>query len=175
MSVSALLPLAMQLGLPIVVRVLSGRIGSVNGQLVGTVLDAIATRVGTTVDKLDEVAETMPAEVGAAMREVEGIAPEMVEVYDRGLQGQFALLMAEREDPVWMRAWRPLGMYVIGFLWLWAIVLLHGLNAIFKIALPPVDLGILFQLSALYLGLYMGGHTVKDFVARKWGVKEVLK
>ena len=63
-----------------------------------------------------------------------------------------------------MRAWRPLGMYLIGFLWLWNVVLLHVANAIWKIALPPVEFAVLLQISAIYMGLYMGGHTVKATV-----------
>ncbi|MGB2200387.1 MAG: 3TM-type holin [Pseudooceanicola atlanticus] len=166
---SALITLAVQHGFPILERILGGRIGTANAELVGDVLNSIARRAGTSVEDLEAVAESMPETVANAMREVEIETPQMIELYTRGLEGQFDLLMAETEDPAWMRAWRPLGMYVIGFLWLWSIVILHALNAIFRIALPPTDLWMLFQLTALYLTLYMGGHTFKDFAARKWG------
>jgi hypothetical protein len=62
-------------------------------------------------------------------------------------------------------------MYMIGLLWLWNVIVLHSLNAIFKISLPQIDLVILLQLSGLYMGLYMGGHTLKDFFKQKWGAR----
>ena len=83
---------------------------------------------------------------------------------------QLATLAAEQDEPLWARMWRPGGMYLIGFLWLWNAVILHVANAIFKIALPPMPWDILMGLSSLYFALYMGGHTVKDLVG-KWVAK----
>lgn len=165
----ALINLAIEVGAPIVRKVLEGRIGKANAQFGSDVVAAIAERTGVSVDTLPFLAEEDPDVVREAIRNVEASAPEMLEVYERGVERQFELLQAERADPVWMRAWRPMGMYVIGFLWLYAIVLLHVANAVWKIALPPPDLGILFQLTAVYAGLYMGGHTVKDIASKRWG------
>jgi hypothetical protein len=58
-------------------------------------------------------------------------------------------------------------MYLIGLLWIWNVIVLHVLNASLKIALPPMPFEQLMQLSGLYFGLYMGGHTIKDMVG-KW-------
>ncbi|WP_158971970.1 hypothetical protein [Chachezhania sediminis] len=168
---SALVTLAAQAGAPLVERVLANRIGQGNAALVGQVLQSVAQNAGTTPDQLEMLAETRPEELGKAMVRAEAEAPELIELHETALKGQFALLQAEKTDPVWMRAWRPLSMYLVGFLWLWSIVVLHVLNAIFKIALPQPDLVTLFQLTAVWLGLYMGGHTVKDFVSVKWGGK----
>jgi hypothetical protein len=46
------------------------------------------------------------------------------------------------------------------------VMLLHVANAIWKIALPPMPWDQLIYFSGLYMGLYMGGHTVKDVVAK---------
>ena len=86
-------------------------------------------------------------------------------------QQAIELQKAEMAEPWWAWAWRPGGMWLVGFLWLWSVVILHVLNAIFRIALPQPDLTILVTLSGLYMGLYMGGHTLKDFFQKKWGGK----
>ncbi|WP_121064704.1 3TM-type holin [Chachezhania antarctica] len=170
---SALVTLAAQAGAPLVERILANRIGQGNASLVGEVLQRVAQNAGTTPDQLPALAETRPEDLGKAMAQAEAEAPELIELHETALKGQFALLQAEKSDPVWMRAWRPLSMYLVGFLWLWSIVALHVLNAIFKIALPQPDLATLFQLTAVWLGLYMGGHTVKDIAFQKWGGKGV--
>ena len=78
-------------------------------------------------------------------------------------------LRDQAKGPWFGWAWRPAGMWGVGFLWLWAIVILHLLNAIMKWAIPQPDLTVLLSLTGLYCTLYMGGHTFKDFVAKKWG------
>jgi hypothetical protein len=55
-------------------------------------------------------------------------------------------------------------MWLLAFLWMWNIVILHVANAIWKIALPPTDFTVLLGLTSVYMALYMGGHTLKDFV-----------
>ena len=167
---TALIALAAQVGLPIIEKVLNKKLGDQNGALAASVIKAIADRAGTPLDDLPNMAEKTPGRVIEAMRQVEAAAPEMLAAYDRDLQLQLAALAAEQDDPAWMRAWRPAGMYLLGFLWLWNAVLLHVGNAIWKIALPPMPFDQLIQLSGLYMGLYMGGHTVKDVIA-KWVAK----
>ena len=101
------------------------------------------------------------------MANVEVDLPDRLEAYDRDMQLQLATLAAEQDEPLWARAWRPGGMYLIQFLLLWNAILLHVLNAVFRIALPPMPWDILLGIAGLYFGLYMGGHTVKEIVG-KW-------
>jgi len=157
---SVLGAIALQAGLPIVEKLLSKRIGDGGGRLAAQVIQTIAARAGTTPAEIDAYAESTPGRVIDAMREVERAAPEMIAAYDRDLQLQLAALAAEQDDPVWMRAWRPGWMYLLGFLWLWNLVLLHVANAALRIALPPLATTDLLALTALFLSLYMGGHTV---------------
>lgn len=159
--------MALKAGLPFVDKLLRGKLGDKDGQLVGQVVNAIAVRAGFPSEELDAMAETMPGRVIEAMRAVEASTPDMLAAYDRDLQLQLATLAADQDEPLWMRAWRPGGMYLIGFLWLWNSVLLHVANAIWKIALPPMPFTDLIQLSGLFMGLYMGGHTIKDVIG-KW-------
>jgi hypothetical protein len=165
-----LIALALQSGFPYLEKMLTKKIGDQDGLLATSVIRAIATRVGTDPEGLPKAMEEMPGGVIAAMREVEKSAPDMIAAYDRDLQLQLATLAAEQDEPVWMRAWRPAGMYLLGFLWLWNSVVLHVANAIWKTALPPMPFSDLIQLSSLYMALYMGGHTVKD-VVKTWVAK----
>lgn len=168
---SILLGLAAQAALPMLKGILAQKLGDSGGRLAGEVVDAIAARADVPdAAALEEMATTTPGRVIEAMREVERDVPEKFNLLLRETEGRLALLEAEQQEGGWRSAWRPAGMYVIGFLWLWNLVLLHILNAIFKIALPPADTGTLIQISTLYMGLYMGGHTVKD-LAEKWKAK----
>lgn len=168
MSLLAILaPLALQAGLPILEKILSQRIGDAGGQLATEAIRAIADRLHVAPEALADEVETRPGAVIDVMREVERMTPEMVALYAADAQLQLAALQADQDEPGWVRAWRPLGMYFIMFLWLWNSVLLHSANAIWKIALPVIPWDVLMGLSALYFSLYMGGHTVKDVVA-KW-------
>lgn len=164
---SALATLALSAGMPIIERILAKKLGDANGVLATTVIRAVAERAGATADTIDTLATENPGRVIDALREVERASPEILAAYDRDLQLQLATLAAEQDEAPWVRAWRPAGMYLLGFLWLWNIVLLHVANAIFRTALPPMPFDNLIQLSGLYMGLYMGGHTVKD-LASKW-------
>jgi hypothetical protein len=90
--------------------------------------------------------------------------PDLLALHDATMARQMDLLKAEMRGPWWGWAWRPLTMWLLAFLWLWNVVILHVANAIWRIALPVTDLGLLFSLTAVYMALYMGGHTVKDWV-----------
>lgn len=160
---AAILSIAGQIGAPLIRQVLSSRIGARNTELATSVIDAVARRAGVSVGDLDQLAEADPPRVVDAVRETEAMMPEMVALYAQGLEGQFALLQAETKGPWWGWAWRPFMMWLLAFLWLWNIVILHLANAIWKIALPPTDAATLLGLTSVYMALYMGGHTLKDF------------
>lgn len=164
-----LIALATQIGAPMIRAALERRFGA-DGQLAGEVVNSIARRAGVNSNELSALAESEPRTVIDAMRAVEIEAPELIRLYLAEAEAASALAQSEQTDPAWMRAWRPGGMYLIGFLWLWNVVILHTANAIWKVALPPIPFEQLIQLSGLYFGLYMGGHTIKD-LAGKWATK----
>lgn len=168
---SALIALAAEIGAPLVRDILAKKIGAGNARLATDVLGLVAEKVGIAPADLEARALSDPDLVKSAIAQVEAMTPEIVSLYTAGLEGQYALQKAEMSEPIWTWAWRPLGMYGFGFLWIWNIVLLHVANAFFKIALPQTDLWLLFQLNSVYMALYMGGHTFKDFVAAKWAAK----
>lgn len=157
---SAIAGLALNAGLPIVEAILSRRLGDAGGKLASDVIRTIAGRLGVEPDGIEAVAGDKPGAVIDVMREVERSAPELLAAYDRDLQLQLATLAAEQDEPTWHKAWRPGWMYLLGFLWLWNLVLLHIANAVWKIALPPLPTTDLLALTGMFLALYMGGHTV---------------
>jgi hypothetical protein len=167
---SALATIALNAGFPLIRTVLQRKLGDQGGSLAADVLDQIATRAGVKREELDALAEDNQGRIIDAMRAVEPMTPELIALYTAGLEGQFALLQAEAAEGGWKAAWRPLLMYFNIFLWLWQAVLLHVANAIWKIALPPMPWEQLIYFTGISMGLYMGGHTVKDVVA-KWVAK----
>jgi hypothetical protein len=169
----ALIAIAARIGAPLVESILARRLGTENARLGADVIRRIAEHAGVAPEPaaLEDLAAREPARVEAAIRAVEPMAPEMIALYAAGLEHQFALARAESAEPFLAWAWRPAAMWGFGALWFWNIVIVHVANAYWKIALPVTDLSLLFQLNAVYMGLYMGGHTVKDFVATRWGDK----
>jgi len=164
MSAGALTGLAVQIGVPLIHSVLERRIGASNARLATDVITAVAGRAGVAPSEIDRLAEAEPPRVIAALQEVERAMPEMLALHEATMARQMDLLKAEMRGPWWGWAWRPLTMWLLAFLWLWNVVILHVANAIWRIALPVTDLGLLFSLTAVYMALYMGGHTVKDWV-----------
>lgn len=151
--------MALKAGMPVIEKLLTRKLGDAKGKLAAEVLGRIAGEARVEPHQLDELAAAEPGKILDAMRKVNAQAPDVLAIY--------AALQAEGG---WKSAWRPAGMYMLGFLWIWNVVLLHVANAVWKTALPPVPFEQLIQLSGLYMALYMGGHTVKD-IAAKWGAK----
>jgi hypothetical protein len=162
-----LIALAIQAGFPLVTSALQRKLGDRNGTLAADVLGSIAGRIGVKPEEVEKLVGENPDRVIDAMREVERMTPELIALYTKGLESQFATIEAEMAEGGWKSAWRPGGMWLILFLWFYQIVGLHIANAVFKIALPPAPWENLITFTGLYMGLYMGGHTLKDMVG-KW-------
>lgn len=157
--VPILIDIAASAGLPIVRQILEGKIGKQNTALVEDVVTRVAKHAGVEVDDL-EVAAT--PEIERALIAVEAEAPELLSLYMAGLEGQFALLGAEQKEGGLASAWRWGWMYLLGFFWLWAIVLVPVVNAVSGSAIKTVEMPILLNLTSWFIALYMGGHTVKE-------------
>ena len=77
------------------------------------------------------------------------------------------LMTAEMDKGgTWTWAWRPATMWILIGLWIWSLVAVPIANAIAGAALP-LFLAELTWLTMAYMGLYMGGHTVKEGI-EKW-------
>jgi hypothetical protein len=153
---------ASKVGATLVKNVLEGRLGASVGQaggdLAGTVIDTIAEKAGVAPEKLPDLPEK---DLGAAIRETEAIAPELIQLWQAGLAGQFALLQAEQNEAWFQSAWRWGWMYLLAFFWTWRIIILPVINAGSEAAIEAIDLAVLLTLTTWFISLYMGGHTVK--------------
>lgn len=165
----ALIAIAQAVGAPLVERVLAGRIGDTGSRLVMDTVGAIAREMGISPEQVDRIATDgdvdRQIELQEAISAVERGMPDLLTLYSAELDAKMKIFEQEAKGPWWTWAWRPAGMWGLGFLWLYNVALLHWANAFWKIALPAVDFAVLLQISALYMSLYMGGHTVKSVVA----------
>lgn len=170
MAKNGLSEILLKVGAPFLKSAIEGALPPPLDKIGGKAVEVLAESLGTEPSEaaIVERYEADPAQAGQVIAAIEA-NPEAILAGVLQQRETNALLLAEQKEHWFAWAWRPAGMWGLGVLWFWNIIALHALNAIFKIALPPTDPWVLFQLSALYMGLYMGGHTVKDFVATKWG------
>jgi hypothetical protein len=73
------------------------------------------------------------------------------------------LMLAELEKgDTWTWSWRPATVWLVGFFWLWSLVLAPLVNAAIGAAIPIFSLE-LATLTAVYMGLYLDfqGHRIR--------------
>lgn len=150
-----LIGVATKIGAPIVKSVLERHVGGKAGQIGGAVIDAIAGRAGVDPVDLPDVPQKRLEE---AVRETEA---EMIPLWTQGLTGQFALLQAEQAEAWYQSAWRWGWMYLLALFWTFYILVFPILAAA-GFVVERVEAAILLTLTTWFIGLYMGGHTVKS-------------
>lgn len=148
------------------VPVLAGLVSSsspVAGQVVKTVAEALG--VEPTEAAIAEKHAADPEGTEETIRQVEANAPEIwayLSEANQLMQAGFA--RAEKSEPWFAWAWRPVWMWLLGILWVWRIIVV-GLSGIDG----AISIAELIQLTLIIAGFYMGGHTVKDVIARFTG------
>ena len=149
-----------KIGAPVIKSILTGSLGPVGGELAGQVIDRIAAKVGQPPDDIILAPEN---EIHDAIRQVEAETPELLALWQRGVEGQHALLLAETREGFWQSFWRWGWMYLLAFFWLWRIVILPVTNRLIPPpAIEAIDLAILMTLTSWFIALYMGGDTLKE-------------
>lgn len=148
---------AARIGAPIIKQVLQNHVGSVEGSLAAAVVDEVAQRIGVPVNQLHQVEED---DLGLAVRGVESNMPQIIALWQKGLEGQFAMAEADSNAGGLAAAWRWGWMYLLGFFWVCAF-LIFPLSKSLGVELDPIDVGTLMTLTGWFISLYMGGHTVK--------------
>lgn len=164
---SILIDVAARVGAPIVKSLLEKHVGGTAGEIGGMVIDAIAGKAGVPPDDLRSVPTK---DLEAAVAATEADAPQLVAAWVEQQRETNKLMLAEMSKgrPWWMWAWRPAWMWFLGFLFLFRLVLVPVTDAIVGSSIAAtVDLSTMMTLTAWFMGLYMGGHTVKDALA-KW-------
>lgn len=150
--------IAAKVGAKLVGKAVGGAFGPAGGELAETVIDTIAGRLGVPAEDIPAQPEDKLAQ---AVRETERAdMPELLALWGKGLEGQFALLQAESKEGVLQSAWRWGWMYLLGLYWTHTILLVPVLRAN-GIDIEGVDVAVLLTLTTWFISLYMGGHTVK--------------
>jgi len=156
-----LIGVAAKVGATMVKTVLEGKLGSsiggAAGDLAGTVIDTIASKAGVQPAELPNV----PAkELEQAVVATEAMTPELIALWQAGVEGQFALLQAEQSEAWYQSAWRWGWMYLLAIYWT-AYILVFPALAAAGIDVERIDVAVLLTLTTWFISLYMGGHTVK--------------
>ncbi|WP_157928842.1 3TM-type holin [Pararhizobium haloflavum] len=159
---SMLIEVAAKVGAPIVRQLLETRVGGMAGEMGGMIIDTIAKKAGVAPDDLPSLpAEDLEIAVAAAEAET----PQLVAAWVEQQREANRLMLAElgRSESWWTWAWRPAWMWFLGFLFLFRLVLVPTLDAaIGSDIAADIDLSTMMTLTAWFMGLYMGGHTVKQ-------------
>lgn len=148
--------------------------GRVAGDLAGTVIDTIARKTGTEPARLPDLARSEPQVFEAAVQETEAEMPQLIALWQAGLEGQFALLQAETKEGGLKSFWRYGWMYLLAVFWIWRIMVQPIANVFMPIPVEAVEVGVLLTLTSWFIALYMGGHTLKELgksaadAARGW-------
>ncbi|MBC2858746.1 hypothetical protein [Stappia sp. 28M-7] len=162
--VSLIAGVATKLGADLIGRVLGQRFGEAGKHLAGVIVGEVAGALGVEVETLPSVPEE---KLAGAVADVEARMPEIIALWSRGLDGQFALLAAEQAQGGWPSAWRWGWMYLLGFMWTVRLLVVPIVDAITGADIAAgMDMGVLMTLTSWFLALYMGGHTLKELGAR---------
>lgn len=161
---SILLGAASDLTVPVIKKILGDKIGGAGSEIAGKVIDIIAAKAGARPDRLSEVpAPDLQEAIVAAEPEAADILMQHVEsqrLMNEALKAEF-----DKGGPIWTWGWRPGWMWLLAFVWLYALILRPLANAAFGAAIEAVDLTILMTLTGVFTGLYMGGHTAKSIIS----------
>lgn len=169
-----LVGVAAKVGATLVKTVLEGKVGSsvggAAGDLAGTVIETIATKAGVTPAELPTVPQK---DLEKAVTAAEAETPELILAHVRQQEEANRLQLAEMTtEPAWTWAWRPAGMWLLHALIVWYVVLVPVLNLILRLSgasaglVLVVDVATFITIYMTFVGLYMGGHTAKDFFAK---------
>lgn len=151
-------------GVPSVGRMIAGPAGEKIGEAAGEIL-AEALGVPPTPGAVVAGIENNPTVIAAL--EDPAVQLALVALERETIAARLAMADKDRAEGPLAYAWRWGWMYLLGLFWIWALVLVPAVNAATggRIALP--DLGILMTLTMAYLGLYMGGHTIKATLGKR--------
>lgn len=153
---------ARELAVPKIKQVLEDRLGD-HGKLAGLVVEKIAEKAGVPLENIPKLG------TDALQGAILDAEPETAELLDRHLRGQ--VIMGEtialdyQKEQWWAWGWRPAWMWMLGFLWLYQLILFPILKAAVLPALPAIDTTDLLGVTGIFITFYMGGHTAKKAIA----------
>jgi hypothetical protein len=176
LALPILLDIAKKVGAPFVRKILEEEIGGTAGKLGGAVIDAIAGKADVSPTALPDVPPTV---LEKAVLAVEADAPELVLAWNeqQRMANELQLAEMQQSESTWTWAWRPAGMYLLGFFWLLYVLVYPLLNLFLRLfgataeLQTMVDVATLLAVSGGFISLYMGGHTILKGI-EKWKARD---
>jgi len=170
-AIPILIEIARKVGAPLVKGLLQKHLHGAAGDVAGSIVDAIAGKAGVAPEALPSVPEK---QLEAAVSAVEAETPDILLAWNEQQRLANQLMMKEIESgPFWSWAWRPAGMYLIGFFWLLYVLVYPLLNLFLRLfgttteLQTMVDVATLLAISGGFISLYMGGYTALKGI-EKW-------
>lgn len=118
----------------------------------------IDERAGDSASGLSSLPEEVEPWVGSARREM----PVLDGADAQAAVTRAELNRAEISQSGWRSAWRPAWMYFLGAVWFLRLMVVPPVDAFAGTELAEaMDLSAMLSLTSWFLGLYMGGHTLK--------------
>lgn len=152
---------ATKVGAPLIVDALSSRLGAGTGKLAGTIIDAVAGNAGITPEQIPSCPEST---LGEAISAVESNMPSIILASVKQQEETNRLMLTEMDKgATWTWAWRPAFMWAILSFWVWSLLVAPTLSIFIGHAINFPLADHMLTISLAYLGLYMGGHTAKQF------------
>ena len=161
-----LLDAASSLAVPVIKRILTEKLGGQVGDIAGKVIDAIAEKAGVAPEALPGLPEK---QVQEAIVAAEPVAADILvqHVESQRLANELMQAELDKGGPLWTWGWRPMWMWLLAALWTYAFMGRPLANAAFGWSIEALDTGVLMTVTTVYVGLYMGGHTIKDIAAKR--------
>lgn len=181
MKMAGLESILVGLGGKVLPKLVSAKFGPEMGDLTKVALEALAEAFGVSPEPAvieKRITEVEAADRGGAANAVAyaeaTVAPRLLayaEVLRAANEQQRMtddLLSAQVKQGGPASDWLWLWQYFLMAAWAWSLAVVHlinaGIRALGGTVLPAPDLTILMTLTAAYLGLHMGGHTVLELM-----------
>lgn len=180
----ALESILLDLGAPILAKVIGQRFGQDAGDIAAVGVKALADALGVEPTRAAVEAAVTAGQpstgpkVAAAEAEMPDLLLAQAELQRAAnvqqQQSNALLLAAMDKGPPWTWSWLYAWQWFLMFLWAWTLVLVYLANAALRLTgdgagLPAPDIASLLTLTGLYLSLHMGGHTILELMRGKQG------
>lgn len=151
--------IAAKVGAPTIKGILQKQLGdNLDGTLAGKIVNMVADKAGVEPEAIETVDEKG---LESAVQETETEMPEVIELWQKGVEQQFDLMKSDEKLGSFNVFWRAGWMYLLGLFWIWRIVIVPAINA-YGVPLEGIDVAVLATLTSWFMALYMGGHTLKE-------------
>lgn len=158
---SLIVDAAAKIGAPLIRDVLGQKFGKTGSVVADAVIGVIADKAGVEPAALPSCP---PDKLDEAILAAEYDVPAIIEASVKQQAEANRLMLAEMDKgSTWTWAWRPAFMWAILVFWTWVLVVIPFLNAVAGLAISLPYMDQLLTISLAYIGLYMGGHTAKEF------------